>query len=448
MSFINPDSVYRYPEKILQQLIRFNTTNPPGNEMACIEYINQILKQNGFETLLLAKDPNRPNLIARLKGENQAPPLLLYGHVDVVTTEKQTWQHPPFEGIIKDGYVWGRGALDMKGMVAMMLAAILKAKAKGLKPAGDIVFAALSDEEAGGHFGAKFLAEHHPERFSGIRYAIGEFGCFSMYIGKHKFYPIQVAEKQACWFEAKIKGPGGHGALPVKNGAMAKMAELINQLNKKSLPPHITPVPRQMIQAIASALPIPSGLILRQLLNPMLTGKILKLLGDQGSTFKPHLYNTINPTIIRGGEKINVIPSEITIQFDGRILPGYTPKDMFNEIRQVVGDEASFDIMHYDPCPAQPDMGMFALLADIVRKADPEGIPIQMLLPGVTDARFFSKLNIQTYGFAPMNLPPDFDFFKTIHAADERIPVDAIHFGTDTIYKLLQRYGDSSLMAS
>lgn len=436
---------YHTPEKLLQKLIRFDTTNPPGNEKACIDYIADLLTRNGIESKIIARDPGRPNLIARLKGSRNAPPLLMYGHADVVTTEKQIWRHPPFEGKMTDGFVWGRGALDMKGALAMMTTALLRAKTQKLKPAGDIVFAVLSDEEAGGNFGARFLVENYPEQFSGIRYAIGEFGACAMYVGQQKFYPIQVSEKQICWIEVKIKGPGGHGSSPIKNSAMSGMGQFISRISSSNLPPHITPVPKQMIQTIASAIPLPSGLILRQLLNPIFTEKILKLLGPKGDKFKPQLFNTVNPTVIRGGSKINVIPSEISLQLDCRLLPGFTPDEFIAELRQNAGTDMNIDIISYDPCPADPDMGMFNLLADVLREADPDGIPVQMLLPGATDGRFFSRLNIQTYGFTPMNLSPGFDFFSTIHAADERVPVDAIHFGANTIFRLLERYGESNI---
>ncbi|HZA22186.1 MAG TPA: M20/M25/M40 family metallo-hydrolase, partial [Dehalococcoidia bacterium] len=164
------------PPELLQNLIRFNTTNPPGNERPCIEYLNRLLTEAGFSTTILAKDPERPNLITRLAGQGKAPPLLLYGHVDVVTTERQTWQHPPFDGQLLDGYIWGRGALDMKGGIVMMLAAILRAREEGHLPAGDVVLAVVSDEEAGGYFGARYLVEEHSQLFHGICYAIGEFG--------------------------------------------------------------------------------------------------------------------------------------------------------------------------------------------------------------------------------------------------------------------------------
>ncbi|MBV8823138.1 MAG: M20/M25/M40 family metallo-hydrolase, partial [Ktedonobacteraceae bacterium] len=173
-------TIYQRPAELLQQLIRFNTTNPPGNELACITYINTLLKEAGFQTTILASDPARPNLITCLRGSGNAPPLLLQGHVDVVTTEKQNWQQPPFAANEIDGYIWGRGALDMKGGVAMMIAALRRAKAENISLPGDVVLTVLSDEEAGSRLGAQFLVEQHPELFKDIRYALGEFGGFSL----------------------------------------------------------------------------------------------------------------------------------------------------------------------------------------------------------------------------------------------------------------------------
>jgi len=432
------ENLHKRPAELLQNLIRFDTTNPPGNEAECIAYIDGLLTEAGFATTLLARDYNRPNLIARLEGEGTAAPFLLYGHVDVVTVANQKWTHPPFEAKIEDGYIWGRGALDMKGGVAMMLAAFLRAKAEGLKTAGDVVLAILSDEEAGGDYGAKYLVDNHAEQFEGIRYAIGEFGGFSMYIGKQKFYPIGVAEKQICWMKATVRGPSGHGSLPLRGGATAKLGELLQQLDRDRQPVHITPVTRRMIEALASALSFPTGFILRLLLKPSLTDHVLKLLGQRGKTFEPLLHNTVNPTIIRGGEKVNVIPSEIVLELDGRLLPGFGPEDMIAELRQIIGDEVELEVIRHDPGPAEPDMGLFDTLADILCKADPSGKPVPLLLPGVSDARFFSRLGIQTYGFLPMKLPVDFDFIKTIHAEDERIPVESVAFGSEAIYKALQ----------
>lgn len=431
------------PVELLQNLIRFDTTNPPGNEVECIKYIDKLLTEAGFQTTLLAKTANRPNLITRLKGQGTVPPLLLYGHVDVVTTANQNWTRLPFEGKVLDGWVWGRGALDMKAGVTMMLTAVLRAKAEDLTPAGDIVLAMLCDEEAFGDYGAKFLVENHAEHFQGIRYAIGEFGGFTLYMGKRRFYPIQVAEKQICWIKACVRGEGGHGSMPVRGGAMAKLAQLLRRLEQRPLPVHITPVARDMIDTMASVLSFPSGYVLRRLLNPRLTDSVLRLLGERGKVLEPLLRNTVNVTIVRGGETINVIPTEIVLEIDGRLLPGYSPEDMMAELRQVISDEVELELVLYHPCAGEPDMGLFDTLSSILREHDPSGVPLPMLLPATTDGKFFSRLGIQTYGFTPMVLPEEFNFMQTIHAANERIPVEALDFGTEAIYEVLQRFGNA-----
>ena len=434
------DFTYKHPAELLQRLIQFDTTNPPGNEAACIGFINNLLTKAGVETKLLGRTPERPNLVARLHGQGNAPPLLLYGHVDVVTTANQKWQYPPFEGRVADGFVWGRGALDMKGGVAMMVAAFLRAKAENLNLPGDVVLTVVSDEEAGGDYGAKYLVENHADLFKGIRYAIGEFGGFTFYVGKQRFYPVMISEKQACWMKAVIRGQGGHGAMSVHGEAMAKLAQMIQQLDTHHLPVHITPAARLMVGKMAAALPMPTSLVLRQLLNPMLTDRVLDVLGAKGQVFFPLLHNTVNATVVRAGDKVNVIPSEITVELDGRLLPGYKPEDMLAELRHIIGSEIELEVVRYDAGPPEPNMGLFGTLADILRESDPNGTPTPYLMAAITDARFFSRLGIQTYGFLPMVLPADFNFIQTIHAANERIPTEALDFGADAICKLLQRF--------
>lgn len=437
----NTSPIYERPVEILQRLIQFNTTNPPGNEAACIGYIRDLLNEAGIESTLLAKDPNRPNLIARLPGEGKAPPLLMYGHVDVVTTENQPWQQQPFEGKLIDGYVWGRGALDMKGGVAMMVSAFLRASAEGLRPPGDIVLAIVSDEEAGGDYGAKFLVQEHPELFKDIKHAIGEFGGFTLHLGGKRFYPIMISEKQVCWMKATVRGQGGHGSMPVKGGAMARLAQLLKALDENDLPVHITPPARMMVDALAKELGGVQGMILGQLNNPVMTNSILKMLGERGRIFYPLFHNTVSPTMIDASSKVNVIPGEVSLGMDGRLLPGFKPEDMIRELRAIVGDDVQLDVVEYDPGPNEPDMSLFNTLGGILKEADPEGIPIPLLLSGVTDGRFFNQLGIQTYGFLPMNLPDDLAFAQIIHAADERVPGSAIEFGAQMIFKALGRFG-------
>ncbi len=437
-----PDpSIYQRPSELLQHLIRFNTTNPPGHELACVQYLNDLLQAAGIETTLLAKDANRPNLIARLPGNGTAPPLLLQGHVDVVTTADQIWQHDPFGGELIDGMIWGRGALDMKGGVAMMVAAFLKVQLEGITPPGDLILTILSDEEAGGGFGARFLVEEHPEQFAGVQFAIGEFGGFTMQLAGQTFYPIMVAEKQLCSLELTVRGPGGHGSSPIQGGAMAKLGQILTKLDQNKLPLHITPEVRAMYSAIAANVAFPTSLLLRQVLNPPFSNAILKLMGSQRQQFDSLLRHTVSPTIVQGGHKINVIPSEISLQLDGRLLPGYQPQDLINELRVLLGNEVEITVLHHEPGPPAANMALFGTLAAILRQADPDGVPIPLVLPAVTDARHFARLGIQTYGFLPMQLPPDFNFSATIHAADERIPAAALDFGTAAIFELLTRFG-------
>ena len=437
-----PDpTIYKRPFQLLQHLIRFNTTNPPGNERACVQYLNDLLQAAGVETTILAKDENRPNLIARLPGSGTAPPLLMQGHVDVVTTANQQWQHDPFAGELIDGMVWGRGALDMKGGVAMMVAAFLKMQVEGITPPGDLILTILSDEEVGGDFGAKFLVEEHPEQFANVQFAIGEFGGFTMQIAGQTFYPIMVAEKQICSLKLTMRGPGGHGSSPIQGGAMGKLGRILTKLDQNRLPVHITPEVRAMYEAIAANVAFPTSLILRLLLNPSLTNQMLGVLGNMRPQFDALLRHTVSPTIVQGGHKINVIPSEVSLQLDGRLLPGYQPQDLIAELSALLGDDVEIELLAHDPGPPAANMALFDTLAVILRRADPNGVPIPLVLPAVTDARHFARLGIQTYGFLPMQLPPEFNFSATIHAADERIPTAALDFGTAAIFELLTRFG-------
>jgi len=438
-------TIYRRPAELLQKLIRFNTSNPPGNEKECVSYINHLLTTAGFKTNIFAKDSSRPNLLARLEGKGDAPSLLLQGHVDVVPANAENWTYPPFEGKIAEGYIWGRGALDMKGGVAMMLSAFLRAKANGLKPNGDIILAVLSGEETGSEFGSQYLIENHPEQFEGVRYAIGEFGGFPIYLGNQKFYQIQVTEKQRSRIRVVMKGPDGYGSLlPPKGNVSSSLAKLLESLDKQVLPVHVTPIPYKMIEAMSSALPFPSNRILRLLLNPRLTGHVLKLLGEKGRTLHPLFHNTVNALMIKGGQTDNImIPNKIEVYLAAYVLPGYSPQDVIAELRKLLPAEADFETLLFEPVPEEPNMALYDILAEILKEEDPAGKPMPMILPAVTDGRYFSRLGIQTYGFLPMNLPPEFNFSQYIHADNERIPLEALDFGSKAIYKLIERYGNT-----
>ena len=427
--------------ELLRDLIRFDTTNPPGNEGACVAYVQQLLTEAGVESQIVAKDSARPNLIARIPGAGEAPPLLLYGHVDVVQTAAQQWTHPPFGAELVDGVVWGRGALDMKGGVAMLVDAFLRAARGELKPRGDLILAILSDEENGGDFGAKFLVEEHAGLFEGVGHSLGEFGGATVHLGGKRFYPIQVAEKQICWLRGVVRGPGGHGALGVRGSAMAKLGKILQTLDKRGLPVHVTPVARAWLEGMAAELPRPQSLLLRSLLDPRLAEATLRVARiEQLRIIERALRNTVSVTIVHAGNKINVIPAEVELELDGRTLPGFGPDDLIREVHDLVGRDLELELVRHDATPAEPDLSWLEGLGAILRELDPGAIPVPMLQVGVTDGRFFARLGIQTYGFLPLNLPQDFEFTKLIHAADERVPADALRFGAEAVGRAVARY--------
>jgi acetylornithine deacetylase/succinyl-diaminopimelate desuccinylase-like protein len=327
----------------------------------------------------------------------------------------------------------------MKGGVAMMLAAFMRATLSSVQPPGDVILCLLCDEEAGGDMGANFLVKEHPELFKDVRYAIGEFGGFTLDVAGRRFYPIMVAEKQICWTRATLRGPAGHGSLMVQDGAMGKLGRLLSRLERR-LPVHVTPVAQMMIEAIAGEVPAVVGLPVRGLLRPRMTDRLLDLLGERGRAFDPLLHNTANATIVHAGEKINVVPGEVSIELDCRLLPGYGPDQLFAELRALTGVDMELEVVRHDPAAGVPDLALFETLAQILRELDPQARPVPLLLSGVTDGRFFGQLGIQTYGFLPMQLPPELGFTDLIHAENERIPADTLEFGTQAISRALERF--------
>jgi acetylornithine deacetylase/succinyl-diaminopimelate desuccinylase-like protein len=429
------------PIGLLQQLLRFDTSNPPGNEGACIDFVDGLLREAGVSPERVTKETGRPNLVARLPGRGLAPALLFCGHVDVVPADPSVWAHPPFAGEVADGCVWGRGALDMKSGVAMMVWAFLRAARSAAPPSGDLVLALVADEESGGRCGARFLVEERPDLFRGVRHAIGEFGGFPLHLLGRTFYMIQVAEKMPVVLDVVARGPAGHGARPVRGGAMRKLARVLERLETHRLPVHITPVTRQMIEIMADSLPLAGRIAARRLLNPALTDFLLNRLGDAGQIFAPLFRNTVSATMLRGSDRLNVIPSEVHLGLDARILPGYTTEDLLDELRPVLRADAVVSPVTEEVRSVEPDLALFDLLGRLLQDRIPGACPVPYLLPASTDGRHLARLGIRTYGYTPMTLPPDVSFFSCIHAANERVPLEAVQFGADVLYDLIQSYG-------
>lgn len=425
--------------ELARDLIKLDTTNPPGEEHLAVALIERHLADAQIKSARYEATPGRPNLVARIPGRGQAPPLLLQGHVDVVTTVNQNWRHRPFGGEEVDGYLWGRGALDMKSGVAMMVAASLRAHAQGGAP-GDLILCVLADEEAGGIFGAKWLVATHPELFAEVKHGIGESGGVALHLGGKRFYPIMVSEKRGCQMTATLRGPGGHGSIPMHGGAMAKLGALLAELNNVRLPVHVTKPVKMQLEAMRDALDEPLKSQMASLLDPATADATLNAMGSTGRSFDAMLHNTVNATIVSGGLKINVIPSEVVVHLDGRLLPGHGPEDMLRELRAVVGDDAELEVVLSGPAQPEIDLSQFELFASILREADPGCIPVPYLVQGGTDARHFASLGIRTYGFLPLNVPADFNYSPTIHAADERVPVSSLEFGAECVYQAVMRY--------
>lgn len=432
------------PVPLLQDLIRFASVNPPGGEGPCVRHVAELLRGAGVECLLTGVDPERPNLVGRLPGRGAAPPLLLHAHADVVPVEGQDWSHPPFDGALRDGHVWGRGAIDMKGGLAMMLSAILRFRVDGAVPPGDVLLAVSPDEEAGSAVGAAHLVAEHAGLFADVRHAIGEDGGAVFTCGDRRTYPIVVAEKRACWLRVTLRGPGGHASRQGRSGtAMGKLARLLAAVLDGRMPAHVTPAVDLMLTTLAENSDEPLAGRYRALRAEPAAPVPYDLLPEPDAVVLDSiLRNTVNATIVRTSDKINVLPSTITVDLDGRVLPGdWTVADYLGELRGLIGDEPEVELLlEGEPMPAPRLDAFYELLTDVLREADPEGLPLPMLTTASTDARLFASLGIACYGWLPLRVPPGSRYQDTMHAADERVPVDALRFGADRVHRMIERY--------
>jgi acetylornithine deacetylase/succinyl-diaminopimelate desuccinylase-like protein len=426
---------------IARRLITFRTVNPPGNELPAQAYLQGLLEKGGFSVQRLEKISGRPNLITRLPGTGQRPPLLFYGHTDVVGVEGQDWGVPPFAAVERDGLLYGRGALDMKAGAAMLVHSLLRARTQKLHPAGDVILALVVDEESGGEAGMQYLLQEHPEVFEGVRHAIGEFGGFPLYAFGHKFYRIGVSQKQYAHLRLRLQAPGGHGSLPARGTVMAKLGQVLLKLDQAGLSYHKTPLVEHIIRSMGKVLPEEAGEILGGLLDPKRFEASLAAIGPGRERFESLFRDTANPTIVTAGSKFNVIPAEALVEIDARILPGRTAADVVAELRALLGHEATIEVIAAGP-KTKPavDYTLFDTLAGILAEMDPAGTPIPYLFNESPDGRLLEEAGMQNYGFLPMNLPPEIDLPSVIHGENERVPIAAITFGADALYELIKRY--------
>jgi acetylornithine deacetylase/succinyl-diaminopimelate desuccinylase-like protein len=415
-------------------LIRFDTSNPGDNsgpgERAAAEYVAALLAEAGIEPTVLESHAKRASVVARIPGEDPGrPALLMHGHLDVVPADAADWQRHPFSGDLHDGCVWGRGAVDMKDMDAMILAVARQRMREGRRPPRDVVLAFLADEEAGGSYGARWLVDNHPHLFEGCTEAVSEVGGFSVTLGGKRLYLLQTAEKGMAWMRLTARGTAGHGSMLNQDNAVTEVAEAVARLGRHDWPQRLIPATRAFLEAACSALGVD---FIPNDLRPALSkiGPISRLIGAT-------LQNTVNPTGLKAGYKVNVIPQTATADIDGRFLPGYED-EFFAEVDRLLGPGVEREFIHRDIAVQTTfDGDLCAAMTGALQAEDPEATAVPYCLSGGTDAKSFSRLGIRGFGFAPLRLPADLDFSGMFHGVDERVPVDALAFGVRVLDKFL-----------
>ncbi|MCU1658932.1 MAG: putative peptidase [Pseudonocardiales bacterium] len=416
---------------LLTELIQINTSNPTHPERPAAEWVAAKLDEVGIESQIIEAAPGRASTIARIEGADAGrAPLLIHGHLDVVPAEPAEWSVDPFGGEVRDGYVWGRGTIDMKDMDAMTLALVRQWARTGRKPPRDIVLAFLSDEEAGGVQGAHYLVDNHRDLFADCTEAISEVGGFSVSLDEGtRLYLIQTAEKGINWMRLKANGRPGHGSLVHDDNAVTRLAAAVSRIGAHEFPVVLTDTVRALVESIAKV----TGLDL----DPDRPEEWLPRLGSMARMIGAAVRNTANPTMLAAGYKANVIPSRAEATIDARFLPGQEDA-LLSALDELLGDGVEREFIVRDiAVETSFDGALVDAMSDALRAEDPGAHPVPYLMSGGTDAKSFSTLGMRCFGFSPLLLPPDLDFTALFHGIDERVPVDGLKFGVRVLDRLL-----------
>jgi acetylornithine deacetylase/succinyl-diaminopimelate desuccinylase-like protein len=427
----------------VRDLLRLDTRNPPGNEIRAAEYLRALFESEGISGEIVGPSQDRGTFIARIKGDGSAPPLLLMSHTDVVAVEPEKWTHEPFSGEIADGFIYGRGALDMKQMVAMEAMTMLLLKRIGVRLKRDVIYMAAADEECGGHEGAGWVVEHRPELIQ-AEYALNEGGGSGLEINGRRYYSVQAAEKGTVRFCIRTQGKPGHGSVPHHENPILKLATILATFTPNLLPAHFTRTLREYIVGIAETQPPEVAQALESVLADEATADeaIDRLPMEESLKQRMHamLRNTVTPTVLKAGSQINVIPSKAEALVDGRNLPGWTPEMVLEELRSMIGSEA--EITFLDPSPpleADLQSPLFSMIKAVLREHDPRAAVIPFLLTGGTDAKHITKLGTKVYGFVP-GLYAGAGESRRVHSHDERISVRSLQWGVRVLYEVVERF--------
>jgi acetylornithine deacetylase/succinyl-diaminopimelate desuccinylase-like protein len=451
---------------VLRDLIRIRSVNPPdppGGELEAARYVAGVLADSGLVPEVVEPVPGRGSVHARILGDGTgAEPLLLLSHLDVVPAPPEDWTYDPFAGDVADGYVYGRGAVDMKSTIAMQLAVIRllagEARAAGRDPRSDpvpgltrdVLITVTADEEAGGLDGVGWLVDNRPDWLQAAG-ALTECGGVSVMAAGSRIYPIQVAEKGYAVYRILVHGSWGHGSMPRPDNAAVRAAEVIRRL---ALPgqPRLTPVMERFLAAAADALPTEPGRLLRAIAHPdtRLSEAAIDTLCDPvyGRAIRALLRDTISPNIVQAGVKYNVIPGEAEVYLDCRVLPGTTEEQIQAEVIDRLGDLAAVcdvDLVIFGaPVESPADTDLYRLLEDTLRAHDPDGAPVPGIVPFATDAKHTARLGIPTYGFSPLRLEPDELFLDRFHGVDERVGLEALRWGLPVLYDVVREFCGTS----
>ncbi len=420
---------------IARDLIRIDTQNWGGGratgEALAAAYVRDVLAGMGVASETFEAAAGRASVVARIEGEDPTLPLLVvHGHLDVVPADASEWSVDPFAGEIRDGMLWGRGAVDMKQMDAMILASLERILAAGKRPRRGLVVAFFADEEAGGVYGAQWLVRNHPELFEGATEAISEVGGYSIDIAGQRAYLLQTAEKALQWVLLRARGTAAHGSQHMRDNAVTKLARAVAAVGAHEFPVELTPTTRELIARIADLLGVDDD-------DP---DAVAERLGSVSRFLRSSLRHTANPTMLEAGYKHNVIPSVAEARIDVRPLPG-REQEALDGIRALVGDDIEVELVHGDVGLEQPFSGaLVTAMTAAIEQHDPGAPVLPYMLSGGTDNKPLSELGIAGYGFAPLRLTPDLDFAAMFHGVDERVPLDALEFGTDVLEALLLTY--------
>ncbi|WP_128382043.1 M20/M25/M40 family metallo-hydrolase [Streptomyces cavernae] len=444
------DEVVRFTS----DLIRIDTTNHGGGdcrERPAAEYAAEHLAGAGLEPALLERTPGRTNVVARIRGTDpSADALLLHGHLDVVPARAEDWRVHPFSGEVRDGVLWGRGAVDMKNMDAMILAVVRNWARQGFRPRRDIVIAFTADEEASAEDGAGFLAERHPDLFEGCTEAIGESGAFTFHDGSgRQLYPVAAGERGTAWLKLSARGRAGHGSKVNGDNAVTRLAAAVARIGEYEWPLRLTPTVRAALTELAAVYGVDARTYGVHLApgdtppaavdaGPVDIDGLLAKLGPAASLVEATVRNSANPTMLDAGYKINVIPGEAVAHVDGRCLPG-GEEEFLTTLDRLTGPDVQWEFQHRTPALQAPvDSPTYARMRAAVEAFAPEGHVVPYCMSGGTDAKQFSVLGITGYGFAPLKLPEGFDYQALFHGVDERVPVEALHFGVRVLDRFLR----------